>query len=394
MDYSCRFPWTWLNVDLNRDRWRFCCKTTWQQNFNSEYSTDHWLVTSSKEQFLQRQKPNACAVCWREEELEGASFRTQKGGAVSHERLRNFQGLEWIDIMHGDTCNLFCASCGPESSTKWQGILSKEGKPYNKSIKLIEDHKLEMWKKLTNIINDNLSTLQSLNLWGGEPSIDPNFLTLIDNLCTFKAQRTEPIALKIYTNGFWPREENGNRFMEKLDAARASNWDINLRFSIDAIGIESEYIRGGSRWATVEKNLEECIAKGYCKEINITTSLLNLPIQHDILGYFLSKPYADIVKPIHNMVNYPNFFSVANLGKEISRWLPDWNKYPDHKNWHDYKNWLKNLAVLQSNGIPDTRMIKRFREYTKEYSRMTGIEIPQRLDNFYQSYVDYFKSYE
>ena len=393
MDHSCKLPWTWLVVNLDQNVWRFCCKTDWQMNFNETYNEHNKTLLKVRQEFLDGGKPKECRSCWREESLNGASYRTTITGATKKELLPTYKGLEYIDLIYGSLCNLRCASCGPFSSTQWSSLLKQQDTLPFLWLTPLENTQpnVEAWKRIPQIIEENILSLDHLNLYGGEPSIDPNFIQLIDQLCDMdiSARKNNPIALRIYTNGVWPDNDKlSEKFLTNLYKAKAKGWKVDLKFSIDAIGENAEYIRHPTKWSNLDKHLDMMVAEGFTDQIHITTSLLNLPVQHEIIEYFSEKSYRDKVRPIPNLANRPEIIAVANLGSKVAEMLKPWNNVPDLPLWKHYKRWITGIGRQQANGITDSQRLKIFIEYTDRYAKVNNTTIPADLKKFYNSYLE------
>lgn len=393
MDHSCKLPWTWLVINIDQNLWRFCCKTDWQGDFHTSYSENNETLIRVRQGFLKGEKPNECSSCWREESLNGSSYRTSITGATKKELLTTYKGLEYIDLIYGSLCNLRCASCGPLSSTQWNTLLKQqETLPFG-WLKPLNDFQpnTEAWKRIPKIIEDNISSLDHLNLYGGEPSIDPNFIQLIDQLCDIdiSSRKDNPIALRIYTNGVWPDNDKlSEKFLANLHRAKSKGWTVDLKFSIDAVGENAEYIRHPTKWSLLDSHIDMMAEEGFTNQIHITTSLLNIPVQHEIAEYFAEKRYRDKVKPIPNLANRPQIIAIANIGKNLNKFLEPWNSVPDMLQWGHYKRWILNLGKQQANGIADRNRISEFITYTDWYAEANNITIPKKLKEYYNSYLE------
>jgi len=393
IDYSCKLPWIWLVINLEQDIWRFCCKTNWQPNFVDSYSIENPVIKKVRTDFLNGKKPSECNTCWREESLSGVSYRTGVIGETKKHLLPTYQGLEFIDLIYGSLCNLRCATCGPWSSTQWSTQMQKQKSiPYS-WLTPIKNNTIanKTLEKIVKVITDNISTLEHLNIYGGEPSIDPNFIQLLDQLCDLdiSSRKLKPISLRIYTNGVWPDNEKlSEKFLNNLRRAHSRGWKIDLKFSIDGAGEHAEYIRHPTKWNIVDKHLDMMVEEGFTDQIHISSSLLNIPVQQEILYYFAEKKYRDIVKPIKNLVARPEIFSIANLGNKIVPLLQIWNNVPDIPIWREYKEWILTIAEKQSQGRPDMGRLHEFRKYTKWYADVNQTTIPPDLEKYYDNYLE------
>ena len=393
-DHSCKFPWTWLIIDLGQDNWRFCCKTPWQSKFTDSYNSNHFVLKKVRHEFLNANKPIECQSCWREEGLGGNSFRITSGGQTKKAILPAYQKLELIDIVFGNLCNLRCATCGPFSSTQWSIQMEKQDNISYSWLKPIKNNNKinpEILEKTIKIIIDNIETLSHLNIYGGESSIDPNFVQLIEYFCDLNilSKRSSPIKLVIITNGVWPdKEKISEKFLTALRKAESKGWKIELKFSIDGVGEDAEYFRYPMKWSDLDRNLDMMVEEGFTDQINISTSLLNISVKHKILYYISEKKYKEKIKPIINLVSTPAIFSISNLGNKIIPLLSPWDNVPHLPSWQYYRNWLLEISQKQSQILPNKLSLTEFANYTKWYSNINKITIPKNLEEHYNYYLD------
>ena len=368
----CKFPWTWSNVKLQNDQWRFCCKTTYL-----DYAESVEVLDNVKTSFIAHQEHSACDACWRQEDAGSLSYRTSMNGQTRHEAIVHFfnkkPSIEWIDIEFGDTCNMYCATCGPGNSSKWQQLLK---------IFPNENNKFDLaWPRLHDMIMKNIESLHHLNIYGGEPSVDPNFHSLVDNLT--QAKFPKKLGIQIYTNGNYS-DNHQVKFEKGIDKLKDHGWDIDLNFSLDAPGEDGEFIRGGLKFDRFEKNLRKIIDMGIMPFINISTSILNIENQVNIYHWLKSAGLQDKIIPKINIVSRPYWASISNLGNKISDFMPQWPDDIQEEHWITYKDRLtQNLAKNLSSTVgPDHKMIQLMMGNINKYSKMNN----DIITPYYQDY--------
>ena len=133
--------------------------------------------------------------------------------------------------------------CGPYASSTWSAEAKKNEeafKEYN-----IKHIKTETWyndEKNRKLIYSILKNCISVNFGGGEPFMNPyvnDFLNVI-NLDT---------KIDIVTNGTKLPDST-------LDILQKFK-NMNIYLSVDGIGPHNDYIRNGSKWNDIEKNIIE-----------------------------------------------------------------------------------------------------------------------------------------
>jgi hypothetical protein len=170
MKKYCEFPWTGKNVKLWNDYERCCCKMPFIPK-----DKDIERQSQIKQAFINGEQHPACNACWSEENVGGKSFRILQSPVLPTEQKIKFlankentgQGtIEFLDLEFGYTCNMYCLSCGPYASTTWQQI----AKIYPWPEKSIDEDSLN---KFLSLVQHHSNSLKKINLYGGEPSVDP-----------------------------------------------------------------------------------------------------------------------------------------------------------------------------------------------------------------------------
>lgn len=375
MSKYCKFPWTWKNVNLKTDDWRFCCKVPYLPYNRSVVSE-----TSTKIGFINHELPNACTPCWKDEDNSGGvSYRTIMYGKASHDEIVKLESedstLEWIDIQFGDLCNMHCMICGPYNSTNWKNILG---------IPVVPDDKFSSaWPKLVDLLKTHKKTLRHLNAYGGEPSVDPTFYKLVNGLLELDFVS----ELHIYTNGNYS-ESHKNKFENAIEKLLEKGWKIELSFSVDGVGEDVEYMRGGLNFKRLEENLKFAANTKVKTFVNVSMSMLNIEKHYDVYKWVSDIGLAEKVFGRYNLVSNPHRFSIAILGNKLKEFLPF---MPENMSstWDAYNSQIKKLIDEKTSGAlrPDVVTIKSFIEGLDVYSKQINIPITPY-------YLDYIKRLE
>ncbi len=376
MDSSCKFPWTWINVKVQNDKWRFCCKTLY-----NDYDVFQKNLEDVKESFLNKEQHPSCNACWVPESKGFKSYRIVQGGVTKSENIINLYrkkpSVEWIDVEFGDTCNMYCLTCGPSNSTLWQQMLNQYPNSNNKFD--------ETWAKLVLLIEENIDSIDHLNLYGGEPSIDTGFYKIVDSLLSLKLSK--PIGIHLYTNGNYS-DNHRVKFEKAIENLTNHGYRMELNFSLDAVGEDGEFIRAGLVFRRFEKNLITMINKGHIPRINITLSVLNIENHLEIYNWLNEKNIADKIIPKFNTVSNPKHFNISILGNKINEFK---KPYPDNminEQWDYYKTRSENFFNVNSQAEPDQKSILTCIDKIKTLSTLSGKPIPK----YYQSLIEKLSS--
>jgi pyruvate-formate lyase-activating enzyme len=364
MNNYCENPWTQSVIKLFDDRIKFCCKVTSVPP--DKYYTH---LNEVKTAFLNNEKHPACNVCWKDEAQGGKSFRLLNTSPVNKEELIKLQtnenNLKILDVEFGYVCNMFCMSCGPHQSSTWQQKLKVT--PWK--TKFFDEKVLE---NLTITLQKNRNTLQKINVFGGEPSVDPAFYKFVDIL---KKETLSNCNIKLITNGNYS-ETYKEKFENSIQALIESGKTFEITFSLDGAGVEGEFIRGGLDNAKFIKNIKDMLTFGIVPQVQISISILNLENFIEIFKWFESEVILDKVRFHLNKISHPWEFSINSLGKHIIEFLPIW-PIPLDDPWQKlYTQFTNFIGTQNNNAAPNKESLKKFIYRLDMYSVISKKELP------------------
>lgn len=288
-----------------------CCRynhsgTEYFENVEPIKKSPTWIKL--QEQFLKGERPEGCSHCWRDEAHKVRSYRQLMLNDFTKEMESDSfleKKLLFLELMFGNTCNLACRSCSSSFSSKWVAVdkhMESKGIRASNSTPNIA---FTNWKEL------DLSHLTQLKIMGGEPFYQKGALELLEHLSNIGVLKN--IHLSIPTNCTIMITD---RWKELLLEARK----VHLGISIDAPGPLNEYIREGSEWEVVERNMYKFhdFIKENDRKMHITfntvVSVYNVNKIPEIERYFkkrfLWKHYTDIAY-------YPSYLDTALLPDTI-----------------------------------------------------------------------------
>jgi len=271
-------------------QYRLCCLSLEPDNKENiqTHTPQEWhdseFHTKTKQQLANGEWPDACKKC---KDLEAAGMQSQR----TKPRMYG-PGISHIDLRFGNSCNLKCISCFPNSSSS----IAQEAS--DMAAAGIEP----MWQPIpVNNINwandenfDKLLDLpvQEVYLTGGEPM-------MVKGIEKFLERLDPSTNLRFNTNcTIWnPKLE---KILRRFDT-------VAMSFSLDAVDEKIEYIRYGTKWKEAEENAKRYADFCY---VNIapTISVLNAWFYDDI------KEYADKMnwRLFENILYFPHWLFVKN----------------------------------------------------------------------------------
>ena len=322
----CAAPWFQLR-NINLGNYRTCCsinqeksKFTGQIDYKwPAHSPADWM-NSDYMHYLRQELTNGnqlpeCDRCWRREDHQMTSQRQILNDTISYNQGDQLDQT-WVksyfnkknnyahdlllisDIKLTNLCNFACAMCVPHDSTQiytqWQ-----KTKKHTWVIQQLQNNPnyLDQVKQVY-IDKHNHQLLQyaiqkqvrHIKILGGEPLLDPVALELLGAIDLPQKKRT---SLIIITNG-----------SVDLDSTCQQLGDfqtIQFVISLEGIGAVQDYIRKGSSWDFIEKNIDHFLMK-------YSNSKNNLSIHHTVQALSLYH--------LHELVSWCNFRNIQ-LSTEI-----------------------------------------------------------------------------
>jgi hypothetical protein len=260
-----------------------CCYSNKKQsdnlNDNSFQSFNSNKMSIVRHKMLNGEQPNECNDCYSQEALGIVSPRQREtqGWMASkdfvdgiEQNIAKFLNDEQItplsyDLRYSNTCTLKCRMCNSYSSSS----INAESK---KLVNLWKEKFVYVENPRTNHEIEIDNNIKKIYLAGGEPLIEPYNLSFLKKL----AKINPHVKLIISTS----LNSLSQEFHEVLDKFT----NLLIVVSVDGIDKLNSYIRHGSVWDSIIKNLD--LIKKHEIMFATTTSLYNILDIPDIVNYF------------------------------------------------------------------------------------------------------------
>lgn len=289
-------------LDLNKD--------SVTKVMNSDYFREVRL------QMLNNEQPEACKRCYTEEANGVRSKRLEENERLNYTLEEAIQAtavdgsivpnFKFIELRLGNLCNIKCRTCNPASSTSW----ASEYKQLQHVMKFATryDSKIDTrWTETDAFWDDLLNKsgkLELLYINGGEPTLVEKHWTYLERL--IKAGLNKQITL-------W-YNINMTHLPDKLIELWKQFKAVEVSASIDDLYDRNEYIRTGTKWADVERNLDKLQSLPWIKtSVCQTVSWLNIGTLNEFHTYMAARKLH-----VHmNIVHDPKFLSISVLPKHL-----------------------------------------------------------------------------
>jgi molybdenum cofactor biosynthesis enzyme MoaA len=289
-----------------------------------------------------------CYRCKLEEDSGITSLR---------QRFENFMTgtpdtVESIDVILSNECNLNCRMCTESLSTKWEKTFEKF------SIEL-KDYKIEEQYipfDIKNLFDQiDCSKIKTIKIQGGEPLISKKFDDLIDLLENKKI--ISNINLIVMTNA----TVYSKRLFRKLTKFKK----VNMSLSVDGVEELCDYIRTGSDWTKIKKNLDRWY------QVSLYTTRFTFQIKHTAQAYNLHQ--FESIKSLARSYNFNLDIGILNDPKRLSySALP--RKYVEYL--------IDNKILIDQQLISAVKSFKfndedflHFKKYTETLDKISSVSI-------------------
>lgn len=313
-DSFCMLPWVHQFIHTNGDVLPCCIAdyTMPMGNVKKDTVDSIWnndKYKSLRKNMLQGQANHACNNCYNHEKhnkdvdsprLAANRFYAQHADLVNATEPDGnlpIMSLKYLDIRWSNICNYKCRTCGEWNSSSW----AAENKQYSTDIDA--DHTIlhrasSDNNKLIDSFAEHMTTLEQVYFAGGEPLLMEEHYKFLQKL--IEVGNTS-VRLKYNTN---------LSVLEYKDINVLDLWakfeNIKLSISLDNYGQRAEYIRHGTVWADIVKNI----------------NAIKLAVPHARLSM-------NTVISVFNIATLPEFIEELRALGFLSRiWIKDSTLYP------------------------------------------------------------------
>lgn len=347
---------------------------------NDIMNSDYFKQT--RLEMLDGKIPEACRRCYQEESAGVRSKRIEENEKFkfTEDMARSITAtngaipvnFKFIELRLGNLCNLRCRTCNPVSSSQWiQQYHNLKSEltfitNYDKKINSSWTESDDFWEDLLSHSAD----LQLIYINGGEP-------TLVEKHWKYLERLIENGFNKRIT--LWYNINMTNLPDNLIDLWKQFN-RVQVSCSIDDIGIRNDYIRTGSKWTNIIKNLDKLQSLGWC-EVSIcqTISWLNVYYMNEFNDFMKSRG-------LHVHLNYvhdPEFLSIKNLPVNIKKIILE---KCNTLNEYDLNTLKHHLS-----GDSDLHLFKqglKFNLKLDEYNKRTFSEAFSEWNNILQEFLN------
>lgn len=283
----CMAPWVHIHTSPIGDVGPCCIS---KGRFSNSLENDLTGIVNAegmkmlRQDMLNERENPACSTCYEHEKQGIKSFRnwmnsrygdflyyslanTRRDGTLDNFKMRYF------DVRFNNICNFKCRTCNSSFSSQWEQEDLKRKVPWARI--LPRNNK----KEFLDEVLAQVPNMDFAYFAGGEPLITEEHYILLEEM--IRLGKTN-ITLKYNSN------VSNLKFKDKdiLDLWSRFKNPIDMSASVDHYGKRAEYIRHGTNWEVVEKNLQRLSTVPNIKlHINSVVSIFNYASFGEFISY-------------------------------------------------------------------------------------------------------------
>jgi sulfatase maturation enzyme AslB (radical SAM superfamily) len=299
------------------------------------HSPVEWM-SSDYMQYLRQELTNGnrlpeCGGCWQREDHQMVSQRQVLNNTITYNQGDQLDQtwtksyfnnktdyahdlLLMSDIKLTNLCNFACAMCVPKDSTQIYSQWKKNKKHPWVIQQLQKNPEYLDQVKQVYVDKHNHQLLQyaiekkvrHIKILGGEPLLDQVALDLLSAVDLEQKERTSLIIIT-----------NGSVDLDSVCQQLGNFQTIQFIISLEGVGAVQDYIRKGSSWSVIEKNIDNFLTKYSNSKNNLrihhTVQALSLYHLHKLVDWCDSKN----LQLSTEILTVPEYMSVAVIPKEL-----------------------------------------------------------------------------
>jgi radical SAM protein with 4Fe4S-binding SPASM domain len=381
-DTFCVLPWMHLYIGTDGNVLP-CCQGNQQHPLGNieEQSIDSIAKSKAFNQLranmINGVRSKECDRCYQHEDAGLNSSRLEQNAKWTHIKIDNLNPTGtiaqfkpvYLDIRLNNICNLKCRMCSGYYSS---AIAQEETEVFGNTNSTNSSLRSQQRKSALIEILEYLPFSEKIYFAGGEPLLTSEHYEILTTL--IECGNTD---LEIFYNTNFTT-------LQYRDVSVIDLWknfsNIKIGASLDAIGSVAEYIRHGTKWKTIESNLE--LVKTHCPHINFTVTstvgLLNVSSLIDLQKSWHVDKNLDISRFSLSTMISPGHLTVCALPLEHKTRLDRLIK--NHIVW--CQNEGNEKLAGQWNNVLNYMWSQDHSHYLSEFKRLTKIMDRHRNESF------------
>jgi len=383
----------WIHTYIHTNGGVFPCCTSWAGtndallgNVNSQSLEEIFNSEKLKQLRLDMlagtPREDICFKCYKQEDNTHTSNRLASNDRYKHlvdnlviNTLSNGHvtpKLKFLDIRFSNICNLKCRKCHPELSS----AIAAEQKGKTINIVALPEN--------IDILEHQYDEIESLYFAGGEPTLMEQHYTILVKL--IEKGRASKVSLSYNINGTNLKYKS----FDLLELWKSFK-NVQVSISVDGINEYAEYIRHGSSWPIVLKNISRLLdyrntVDNFSLNYSCTVDILNVDHILELNNYF--KEHSLIVKGVNlnfNMLIIPKHYNVDILPAAIKLKIVDKIEQYIVNDVNDSNlEFFSKLCfqLLKNHNYKYTNELNKFKQETMRLDKLRGEDFCSRFPQY------------
>lgn len=335
---------------------------------------------------LQGQRCEECTACYNAEDSGVNSFRNSSNKEYKEffnlldethsDGFLNVMNIKYLDIRWSNICNFKCRSCSSTYSSSWATEDNKHGQ--NKKILMFAggENNDNLYQQILPFLNE----VKEIYFAGGEPLLMDKHYDILNYLIS---TGNTDIKLRYNTNLSSLTYKNKS----VIDLWKSFS-NVHLNISLDSWDQRAEYIREGTEWNTIVKNIQT--VRNSCTHLHIgiasVISAFNVYTLPEFIEYMIEHKLVDSNTTVSfYSIQHPSFYSFNILEENIKNKII--NKLKSKSYPSSVSTQIDNVIKQLESSVTDKILQKSFKHYTDYYDSI-------RNKNFVSTFPELKELYE
>lgn len=372
----CIYPWIHMYVNPDGNVLP-CCVAEYDKHLGNVrentieeiWNNDKYKTLRSN--MLEGKKCAECKACYQQEDSGNESTRISKNKEFAHlmplvqDTLEDGtypkMTLRHFDVRWSNICNFKCRSCSSTYSSTWAQEDSANGKHKEIFIMADGDDNSRLYEQFQPYFKD----IESFYFAGGEPLMTDKHYAILEHLI-----ETKNTDVKISYNTNISNLHYKNKSVIEL-------WknfpNIQVFASLDHYGDKAEYIREGTNWSKIEKNIKLIKQETPHVRLNFSAviSAFNVFTITDFLDYVLAEGlFEPNVYPTFYNIVHPEYYSASILNDTLKWSVINKIKAKSHKYNAHVQGLLRDVVRHLESSNYDENLKEQFIVHTDYYDKI------------------------
>jgi len=267
-------PLPWIHQFITTNTVKTCCNGRVNGPAQPSEFANSDVLKDIKQTILEDKVHYNCTGC--------VTLEKQGYTSIRQEAIRDYpfytaktvpDKIEYLDLRYNNLCNFSCRTCEPAFSSSIAKEIAQQ--PVLKKYHQIADA-TNSFNSVSEDIFKSLPTIKKVNFTGGEPLLIKDNLKIMERLVELEKFNCEILITT-----------NCSVYNHQWDSLLSKFKKVHWTLSVDGVDQYAEYIRYGTKWKEVDKNIQTIVQLGHSVAFNTTISAYSILNIDKLVKYYL-----------------------------------------------------------------------------------------------------------